>query len=443
MIILGNLLDRLRSKMGIETLNKMQRKMAGTDAPLTVLLAPTGSGKTVAFAIPMLTSLPAPGGGVNAVVIAPARELVLQIAEVIRRLADGYKTVALYGGHDFAAEARSLGVIPDIVVATPGRLLDHIDRGTVVLEKAATLVLDEYDKALELGFEVEMKWICRKIQGAKRLILTSATRLDTLPEWLPLKDRPVLLDFTSGAGSPATRPDVVWVQSPVRDKLDTLAGLLRALAGDTAIVFVNHRDSAERVYRRLLSEKIPAGLYHGGLEQDKRENAIEMFANGTTPVLVSTDLGSRGLDIDGVAAIIHYHMPPTPESWVHRNGRTARQGASGTVYVITAPAGEENIPECVTRDRDWQPPFVDAASVVWPHNATLYFNLGKKDKISRGDIAGFMIAKGGLAPEEVGRIYLRDHSALVAVPDVKAGRVLASVAVERIKGKKAKISRLA
>lgn len=428
---------RLRAG-GIASLNEMQKELADApDAPATILLAPTGSGKTIAFTVPVLLTLGRPGSGLEAVVIAPSRELVLQIAEVMRRLATGYKTVAFYGGHPMAEEVNSMSVEPDIIVATPGRLLDHINRSTVDVSRVATLVLDEYDKSLELGFEREMKKIVKQMTGIKRVILTSATALAEVPAYIPRMGDARTFDFTDSACR--RREPAVWVESPVRDKLDTLVDMLRVRAGEPTLVFVNHRDSADRVYKRLRAEKIPAGLYHGGLDQPTRENALEMFTNGTTPVLVSTDLGARGLDIDGVKAVIHYHLPPTPESWTHRNGRTGRYGADGTVYVITTEG--EDIPEWVVLGRRWQPS-PSAETPDWGAKASLYFNVGKKEKISRGDIAGFLIAKGGLAPDEVGRISLRDHCAIVAVPADKAGRAIAAASAEKIKGKRARISRL-
>lgn len=438
---LNAITDNISRRLGIAALNPMQQAMAANGAAATILLAPTGSGKTLAFTIAMLRSLGKPGGGVKAVVIAPSRELVMQIAEVVRPVAEGYKTVAFYGGHPMQEEIRSLSVMPDIVVATPGRLLDHLKRSTIDLDNVATLVLDEYDKALELGFEDEMKQVTRPMRRLSTVILTSATPLAELPRWLPLAAKAEVIDFT-GEAAPAKPVAKVNIESPARDKLDTLVDLLCALPAEgKAIVFVNHRESAQRIYDRLRRDGVPAGLYHGGLEQPERENAVEMLENGTTPVLVSTDLGSRGLDITGVDSVIHYHLPPSPESWTHRNGRTARQGADGTVYIITAEG--EDIPEYVTWDRSWLPPQAPEKCPLRPQKATLYFNVGKKEKVSRGDIAGFLIAKGGLQPDEVGRISVRDHCALVAVPAAKAREVVKAVASEKIKGKRARISRMA
>lgn len=430
------IISNISSKLGIESLNDMQQRMAGIAASgVVTLLAPTGSGKTIAFAIPLLKNLKPSAGFVQAVVMAPSRELVLQIAEVIRPIAIGLKTVAFYGGHSMQEEVNSLSVTPDIIVATPGRLLDHINRGHLDLGTASTLVLDEYDKSLELGFEDEMKKVCRRLTGVKLVILTSATPLMAIPSYLP-SGNPTVIDF-SGDGTPRRRMQIVHIESPARDKLDTLIELLRSLNDGKIIVFANHRESVERIYSAVKKAGLPAGLYHGGLDQNDRENAIELLNNGTTPILISTDLGSRGLDIDQLTAVIHYHLPPSPEAWTHRNGRTARQDASGEIFVITAEG--EDIPEYVEWDRDYYPKG-KSSNPVRSHSATLYFNVGKKEKISRGDIVGFLIAKGGLDAKEIGKIALRDHSALVAVPRDKATQILNALQPHKIKNTRAKIS---
>ncbi len=434
---LKTILERLEATRGISVLNEMQQLMAETRASRIILLSPTGSGKTAAFTIRLLRELKQPQGKVQAVVIAPSRELVLQIAEVIRPVAAGFKTVAFYGGHAMADEVNSLSVTPDIIVATPGRLLDHLTRGNLDLSEVKSLVLDEYDKSLELGFHDEMKRIAKKLRRPELVILTSATRLEELPAFLPM-DGAEIVDFSKT--STGSRLQLVRVNSPERDKLTTLVDLLRSLSDGRAIIFVNHRESAERVYNALKREKFPVGLYHGGLEQRERQLAIDLFNNGTTPILVSTDLGSRGLDIADVNYVIHYHLPLTPESWTHRNGRTARMGGSGTVFSIIAD--EENIPESVSWTRELTPRQTAADGGIRSRVATLYFNAGKKEKISRGDIAGFLIQKGGLAPDEVGKISVSDHSAIVAIPRDKLAQTLEAIAPHRIKSTKVKVTPL-
>ncbi len=430
------ILERLRERHGISELNEMQQLMAGTDARKLILLSPTGSGKTAAFIIRLLRALKNADGTLQAVIMAPSRELVLQIADVVRPVAAGLKTVAFYGGHAMTEEVNSLKVTPDIIVSTPGRLLDHITRGTLDVTGVGALVLDEYDKSLELGFHDEMKRIARRMKHLNLVMLTSATRLDELPEFLPMKGAEVV-DFT--ASGQRSRLQIVRVDSPERDKLATLGDLLHSLPNGRAIVFVNHRESAERVYNYLRKERFPVGLYHGGLEQRERQLAVDLFNNGTTPVLVSTDLGSRGLDIDDVNYVIHYHLPLSPESWTHRNGRTARMGASGTAYTIIAE--EENIPECVSWDRTFVPKG-EATEGIRSDVATIYFNAGKKEKISRGDIAGYLIQKGGLTKDEVGKIVVGDHSAIAAVPRAKIGKVIEAVAPHKLKNVRVKVSAL-
>lgn len=405
------IIERLRERHNITVLNEMQQRMASTDLRELVLLSPTGSGKTAAFTLRLLRFLGPSEGKVQAVVMAPSRELVIQIADVIRPVAAGLKTVAFYGGHPMADEINSLSVTPDIIVATPGRLLDHLKRATLSLADVKALVLDEYDKSLELGFHDEMKRIVKRMRHPELIILTSATPLAEMPDFLRLR-KPETFDFSGGKPS-GGRLQTVRVDSPERDKLPILDDLLRSLDNGKALIFVNHRESAERVYNDLKKKGFPVGLYHGGLEQRERKLAIDLLNNDTTPILVSTDLGARGLDIDNVQYVIHYHLPLTMESWTHRNGRTARMGADGTVFSIISEG--ENIPEYVTWQREFQPRS-KSSDPIRSDIATIYINAGKKEKLSRGDIVGYLIHKGGLTADKIGKIILDDHSSLVAVP---------------------------
>ncbi|MDE6498839.1 MAG: DEAD/DEAH box helicase [Muribaculaceae bacterium] len=430
--------DNIRNRLGIDRLNAMQMAMQKQSSKHIVLLAPTGSGKTVGFALQLLRAVGAPDGRVQGVVIAPSRELVIQTAEVLRRIAAGLKVSALYGGHSVAEEKSTLSVAPDIVVATPGRLLDHIQRDRIDVSKVRALVLDEYDKSLELGFQDDMSKIVRRMRSLSLVVLTSATELSELPDFVDLGGA-ATVDFRESAGVKENCGDVsvqrVVSMSP--DKLDTLGGLLESLAGEKVIVFLNYREAAERVYKAMKDLRLPVSLYHGGLDQIDRDKAIVRFNNGTTPVLIATDLGSRGLDIDNVNAVVHYHMPSTAETWVHRNGRTGRMGASGKVLVIEAP--DEKIPEYVATEGDYTP----AESKVQQdavRMATLFFDAGKKDKISRGDIVGYICQQGGLEAALIGKIDLRDRFAYVAVPRDCMKRLLKDLEGKKIKGKKVRVS---
>lgn len=427
--------DRIKALHGIDELNGLQKSALRSDALHLVIIAPTGSGKTLAFGARMLKYLPEPGNGI-AVVIAPSRELVMQISSVLRQLARGYKTVAFYGGHNMADEVNSLSPLPDIIVATPGRLLDHLQRGTCQVDSLSMIVLDEYDKSLQLGFEGEMKRIVKRLPQKRRVTLTSATMLPVLPEYLNISDAEIIDETISNES--ASRIETIHMESFSRDKLDTLSGLLATFGPEArTIVFVNHRESAERIATRLRKDGFVPALYHGALDQQQRQMAIDLFTNGSAPVMVATDLAARGLDISGVENVVHYHLPVDSQTWTHRNGRTARQNAEGRVYVITSEA--DSLPEFIEWDRDYQPAGLQGRPSQ-PPVATLYFSAGKKEKISKGDVLGFIIANSGLQASEIGRIIIHDHYSLAAVPRSEAKTIIASLNEARLKGKKVKAS---
>ncbi|MCM1152293.1 MAG: DEAD/DEAH box helicase [Muribaculum sp.] len=435
-------LPLLKEKLGIDNLNELQRRMLDVASQKRdfILLAPTGSGKTVGFTLPMLKYLREPSGRVQAVIIAPSRELVQQISGVVSSVAAGFKVTTLYGGHKVEDEVNSLSAGTDIIVSTPGRLLDHINRRNVDVLPVRMVILDEFDKSLELGFESEMKKIVGRMKNASRYILTSATKADVLPDFLNLND-PLEINFLENSRELRRRMQIRKVEADSNDKLDTLLTLLKSItAGSTpqrTIVFVNHRESAQRVGQYLKKNKVDAVVYHGQLDQRERETALSMFNNGSRPILVSTDLAARGLDIEGVESVIHYHQPLTQEVYTHRNGRTARVADSGDIYLLIGP--EEDIK-----------PFVEFDSVYYPEQkdvdklrsgyATLYVGDGKKEKLSKGDILGFLTKTCGLESGDVGKITVFDHYILVAVRSEKAKEVLTQSAQHGIKGRKRKVS---
>lgn len=416
---------QILSLTGFTKLNRMQMKMSETDERRIILLAPTGSGKTIAFSIRLLRFMRRPGAGIQAVVLAPSRELALQIAGVLKKIAPAYRTIALFGGHSFRDETNSMTAnTPDIIVATPGRLLDHIGRRNLDLTTISALIIDEYDKCLELGFMEEMKRIIHKIKNTRLTILTSATAIDRLPDEIALSNA-VTFDFREESGDKAEqKPDIeiIEVDSPIPDKLPTLIDLLKALPPTTrSIVFTNHRESAERIHQELRKAGLPAGIYHGGMEQQDRQLAVMLLRNGTTPILSATDLAARGLDIPDIDAVVHYHVPVSPEAWTHRNGRTARAGASGKVYTILSD--KDDRPEFMDADRIWSPPHTDTVQAT-ELPVTLLINLGKRDKISKGDILGFLTKQAGLNGADVGRIDVDDRFS-TAVLTPQAARALA------------------
>lgn len=437
-------LPLVEQRLGIKELNLMQRKMmeAASQSRDILLLSPTGTGKTLAFTLPLLKILRPSTGRVQAVVIAPSRELVVQISGIIRQIAAGFKVTVLYGGHSVEDEKNSLSVTPDIIVATPGRLLDHARRGNIDLMPVRLLVLDEFDKCLELGFEEEMRKLVNRMKNVSRIILTSATRAQSFPEFLDITD-PLTFDFIGEGESPRSRMRVHKVDSAVPDKLEALLMLLRCISREKAlgrtIVFVNHRESAVRVAEYLREKGVDAVLYHGALDQRERETAVTLFNNGSRPVLVATDLAARGLDIENVENIIHYHQPLTPEAYTHRNGRTARVDADGDIYLLVGP--EEELKPYVAPDDNL--PIgegLEGGNNLRSSLTTLRIAAGKKEKLSKGDILGFMVKDLGLAPDEVGKIDVFDHYSLVTVAANKAPDVIRECKARKIKGERRRVS---
>ena len=435
-------LPLVSERLGIDKINAMQAKMLeqATGQRDIILLSPTGSGKTLAFTLPVMRMLRPSTGRVQSVVIAPSRELVIQIASVVREIARGLKVTALYGGHNVEDEVNTLSVTPDIIVATPGRLLDHLRRRNVDAMPTRMLVLDEFDKSLELGFEEEMRKITGRLKNVSRVILTSATDLPVLPEFLKL-DNPVKLDYLEANADLRSRLRVHRVDSDGRDKLASLLALLHTLASregmQRTIIFVNHRESAERVADFLMRNEVDCALYHGALEQRDREKALSMFNNGSRPVLVATDLAARGLDIERVGRIIHYHLPLTPETYTHRNGRSARVEEEGDVYLLVGP--DEQLKPFMEAD-DTVETDSSAEANLRSNLSTLWISAGKKEKLSRGDIVGFLVKEGGLEASAIGKINVFDHYSLVAVPCKGVKRLVELLSTKKIKGEKRKIT---
>ena len=433
------ILSLINERLGISDLNDLQKSVLKNlkISSSAIIYSPTGSGKTLAFSVTLLKALKnLDTEKLQAVIIAPSRELVIQISDVIRPIAPDYKVTSLYGGHNVADEKNSLQNVPSIIAGTPGRLLDHANRGNIDLTNVRQLILDEFDKCLELGFEEEMHKLLKKMPNLSRKILTSATILKDFPDFVNLTDY-VTLDFLENAENPNERTTIWQVKSEEKDKLAALRTLLYCIPQGKTIIFANYRDAVSRIYQNLKDNQISAGIYHGALEQMDREKAIAMFNNESYPILVSTDLGSRGLDIKEVKNIIHYHLPVSQESYTHRNGRTARVDKTGDVYILTHQ--DEQLPDFVTIDETFNLPEKCEKKSIVNRNSTLYFKAGKKEKISKADIVGFIANNSQIAPNEIGVINVYDHYALVAVPKQKAKTAVSQLLKAKIKGKKIRI----
>lgn len=420
----------------IEALNKIQ--LASLEAHEKeqdiVLLSPTGSGKTLAFLLPLLTALQPDNSRLQAMIIVPSRELALQIESVFKSLGSGFKVCCCYGGHPKAVEKRSLSQPTAVVVGTPGRLLDYIENRVIDVRAVTTVILDEFDKSLEFGFQGEMSVIVEYLTGVRRRVLTSATEAIGIPDFMRISS-PLTLDFLSDALPLALT--LKRVVSDKKDKSDTLYRLLCQLDGAPALIFCNFRESAEYVSQSLTNKGVQNEFFHGGLEQDERERALSKFRNGSANLFISTDLAARGLDIPEIKYIIHYHLPQAEDAFTHRNGRTARMNASGTVYVIVSE--EEDLPEYMEDITEEEVLKTVETPPHPPRWITLYIGKGKKDKLSKGDIVGFLCQTGGLQKEEIGTIEVKDFYTYVAVSRSRSAEVLQRVRDEKIKGMRTKI----
>lgn len=424
------------SNLSIDQLNEMQ--LASVDAikknDAVILLSATGSGKTLAFLLPLVQSLNAEVNNVQALIIVPSRELAIQIDDVFRKMGTGFKVTLCYGGHKRETEENNLKQAPAVIIGTAGRLADHLRRNNFSTETITTLVLDEFDKSLELGFKEEMSFIIGSLKTVTKKILTSATEAVTVPDFVGLQS-PVRLNFLSGAAN--LDLDTRTVMSDDKDKSDTLFRLICYIGNKPTIVFCNHRESVERTSGLLKDKGIINEFYHGGMEQQERDSALCKFRNGTTTVLVTTDLASRGLDIPGIRFIIHYHLPATEDVFTHRNGRTARMEERGTAVLILS--ADEKLPAYIT-------PVPEAIilpdSITLPEKpkwSTLFIAAGKKDKVNKIDIVGFLSHKAHLKKEDIGLIEVKDFFSFVAVRKLKVGNALELIKNEKIKNKKVKI----
>lgn len=423
----------LLDKLGIASLNEMQQAACGVilDHRDTLLLSPTGSGKTLAFLLPILEHLNPKGKQVQVMVLTPSRELAIQTEQVWKKMATGYKIICAYGGHDMPAEIQSLVEPPALLVGTPGRIADHLKRRSFNPSAIRILVFDEFDKSLALGFEEDMEYITKALKPNIQKIFVSATAAIEIPAFTNPPELEVLNFLHEHQAAADIR--MYRVNSPEKDKIDTLVQLLCHLGPVQALIFCNHREAVERTGQLLNEKGIPNTIFHGGMEQMQREQALIKFRNGTALYLVATDLAARGLDIPDINHIIHYHLPSTMAEFTHRNGRTARMNASGEVYLIMH--SEEELPKYIDMEPDdlqLNPAPLPAAS-PW---TTVYINGGKKDKLNKVDIVGLFMQKGRLTKEELGLIVVKDQNAFVAVRKSKLRQLLNAVQSEKIKGKK-------
>ncbi len=448
---MNRLQEKILTKLQINELNAMQQE--ATEAILrsredVLILSPTGSGKTLAYLLPLVQLLNRQSDEVQALVIVPGRELALQSDHVLKNMGSGLRSQACYGGRTAMDEHRVLKQnLPQIVFGTPGRLNDHLEKENILPHHIKYIIIDEFDKCLEMGFHDEMSRLIDRLPSLQRRILLSATDAEQIPHFVEMQ-RTRRLDYLDDSEQVSERVEIYSVPCLEKDKLPTLCNLLMHLGSQQSIVFLNFRDAVERVGNYLREQGFVVSTFHGGMEQRQREDALYFFSNGSASILVSTDLASRGLDIPHLDNVIHYHLPQNEEALIHRVGRTARWDQLGRTFFLvgpeeqlptfssgSAPSPVEAFPLSPVQSATLQPSS-SSPSVPQPRMSTLYIGKGKKDKLSKGDIVGFLCKIGGLVPSEIGRIDVFDRFAYAAVSRPRLSSLLRSVSGQKIKGLK-------
>jgi len=427
--------QEILDKLKIYQLNPMQKEALSVieDATNTVLLSPTGTGKTLAFLLPLIAQLDPEVTEVQALIVVPSRELAIQIEQVIRSMGSGYKVNAIYGGRTISKDKIELKHTPAILIGTPGRLSDHFGQERFTTKEIKTLIIDEFDISFEVGAGGEMRRILNYLPNLTKRVLTSATQGIEIPDYIKM-EKAITLDYLGK--KIVSKLSVRTVLSSSRNKHNTLVELLDYLGNEPGIVFCNKKDSIEDLSVFLTKKKVEHTCFHAGMEQKDRERALIKLRNGSVSVLIASDLAARGIDIPEMKHIIHYELPEVVEEFTHRNGRTARVNSKGTAYLIKWT--KEVLPDFIKKSKvekilgkgNRKPQF-------W---STLFISGGRKDKISKGDIAGIFFKQGKINQDQLGIIELKQDCAFVAVPTTIADKLVASLNNTRIKKKKVRVS---
>lgn len=432
------LLDKYLQNLQIASLNEMQQEVyqAALEHDHLTVLSNTGSGKTLAFLLPLIARMKEPLFETQALIIVPTRELAMQIEQVFRKIGTGFKITACYGGHKREIEENNLIQAPKIIVGTPGRLGDHFRRGNIQTETIQDLVIDEFDKCLEMGYTEEMAFLLSMLPNLEKKIMTSATQAIEVPEFVRLVDPKVINHIKEDE---ADWQKIIYQTTLSNDteKAQDLFHLLCQLGARSTIVFCNHKETVERISQFLKDHKLHNVFYHGSMEQRDREAALAKFRNGSANILVTTDLASRGLDITNIRFVIHYQLPHTEDIFIHRNGRTARMDASGTIISMLTSVDKK--PSYI--QDDWEMIDIDYTQEVpeKPKWVTMFIPHGKKNKVNKIDIVGFLLQDDVLTKDDIGLIEVKDFHSFVAIRRSKSNAAMHYLSKARIKGKIAKM----
>lgn len=411
--------------------------------------AQTGSGKTLAFAIGMLLNVRPEFFGVQGLVLCPTRELADQVSKVIRKVArfqTNVKVLSLCGGMPFGPQLASLEHGAHIVVGTPGRIQEHLRKGTLRLHHLDTLVLDEADRMLDMGFIDGLRDIVGHTPAKRATWLFSATYPDSIAT--------ISSEFQSQpkeikVASAASRPNIEqWFVSTTKsDKLTALQETFAHFQPSNAIVFCNTKAESQLVADWLDEHKISAAAIHGDLEQKQRDQVLVRFANRSCCVLVATDVAARGIDVDDIDLVVNYDMTRDIDVHTHRIGRTGRAGKKGIAANLYSESEQYKVDQVLSRfdisAQSFQSTTTDLEEYrLLPTMATLAFDAGRKNKLRPGDILGALTAGVGLDKSQVGKIDIFDFHAYVAVEQEVARKTVSKLTSSRIKGKNIKVRKL-
>jgi superfamily II DNA/RNA helicase len=428
--------ETILNKLKIEKLNPMQEEafeVISNNSDI-VLLSPTGTGKTLAFLLPIIQKLDSECNDVQVLILVPSRELAIQIEQVVREMGTGFKTNAVYGGRAGFQDKMDLKHRPAILIGTPGRVADHLRRDRFPVQFIKTLVLDEFDKSLEIGFESEMIDIVESLPLVEKRILTSATQRVEIPEFVGI-EKPVVIDYLHEGVS---QLKIRKVLSHEKDKLNILVDTLSHIGNQPGIIFCNFKETIQYVSDHLTKNNISHGCFYGGMEQIDRERVLLKFRNGTHQIIIATDLAARGIDVPEIKFIIHYQLPLRIQEFTHRNGRTARMKSDGTAYVLQWE--REDLPEFMPELE------IENLTIATPPTKseweTLYISGGRRDKISKGDIAGLFFKQAKLNKDQLGIIELKQDCSYVAVKASLVDETIKLTNNTRLKKKKVRISLL-
>jgi ATP-independent RNA helicase DbpA len=446
------LLNNLET-MGFSEMTEIQAKslpliLAGKDV---VGKAKTGSGKTVAFALGLLSRLNVERFRIQSLVLCPTRELAEQVAQEIRtvgRMIDNMKVLTLCGGTPLGPQIGSLVHGAHIIVGTPGRIMDHIGRGRLNLREVNTLVLDEADRMLDMGFEEEMATVIKNVPTDRQTLLFSATYPDKIKQ-ISYKIQRNPTEVTVEATHDTNKIQQFFYEVEDAHRVKAVAALLTHFQPESSIIFCNTKIACHEVHQELSELGFSVLALHGDLEQKDRNQVLIRFANKSASVLVATDVASRGLDVQGVGAVISYQITPDPEVHIHRIGRTGRADAEGLALTLCAPnemARANAIEDYQNAKVKWtgiQAVRFHANRIVQPEFETLVIEGGKKAKLRPGDILGALIKDADVPADDIGKIKVTATHSYVAIKTRSVKRSLKQINEGKLKGRHFKVRRLA